>query len=243
MRVKFTLLVLLQVALLFGIIAYRQHWVSTGDKILLRTVPFDPRDLFRGDYVDLRYEISTLDLDKLGVKEDFKPGDKAFVLLERNPDGTFYAASLRRVPPVGGKFIQGKVQYQATASRWEVTLKDDSQGTHRLKPPFFSGVKTGDRVTFCCDESGNVLYFFKQRPGYKQECRGLEVAGTIEEIKETKFRNVQVEYGIESYFVEEGTGKAIESARNAREAKVEVSLRKDGKGIITGLIVGEKTLR
>ena len=101
----------------------------------------------------------------------------------------------------------------------------------------------GERVAFCCDESGNVLSFFKQRAGYKPECRGQKLVGTIEDIKETKFRNLQVEYVIESYFVEEGTGKDIESARNAREAKVKVSFRKNGKGIITGLIVAEKTLR
>jgi GDYXXLXY protein len=124
-----------------------------------------------------------------------------------------------------------------------VTLKDDSQGIHLLKPPFFAGVKKGDRVTRCCDGVGNVFYLFKQQPGYKQECRGQELAGTVEEIKEAKFRNLQVDDGIESYFVEEGTGKIIESARNAREAKVEVSLRKDGKGIITGLIMGERILR
>src|SRR4030042_7036272 len=117
MRAKFILLVLFQAVLLIGIIAYRQHWVSTGEKILLRTVPFDPRDLFRGDFVDLRYEISTLDLGKLGIKESFKPGDKAFVLLEQNPDGTYYATSLRRVPPVGRKFIQGKVRSEMTLSK------------------------------------------------------------------------------------------------------------------------------
>jgi uncharacterized membrane-anchored protein len=52
-----------------------------------------------------------------------------------------------------------------------------------------------------------------------------------------------VEYGIESYFVEEGKGKAIESSRDARELRVEVSLRKDGKGIITGLFVNGKLVK
>ena len=32
--------------------------LTTGETILLRVVPVDPRDLFRGDYVILSYEIS-----------------------------------------------------------------------------------------------------------------------------------------------------------------------------------------
>ena len=83
MRWKFAFFVLLQVALLVGIIAYRQYWVATGEKILLRTAPVDPRDIFRGDYVSLRYDISTLDLDGLGVKGSFKSNETVYVILEK----------------------------------------------------------------------------------------------------------------------------------------------------------------
>jgi uncharacterized membrane-anchored protein len=40
--------------------------------------------------------------------------------------------------------------------------------------------------------------------------------------------------------VEEGQGRAIETARNARNLRVEVSLRKDGKAIIAGLEMNGK---
>ena len=69
------------------------------------------------------------------------------------------------------------------------------------------------------------------------------LSGTVEEIKEIKSRMLHVEYGIESYFVEEGKGRAVESGRGARELRVEVSLRKDGKGIITALLMGGKLVR
>ncbi|MTI82021.1 MAG: GDYXXLXY domain-containing protein [Firmicutes bacterium] len=36
-----------------------------GDEILLETEPYDPRDLFRGDYVVLNYKINELDYAKL----------------------------------------------------------------------------------------------------------------------------------------------------------------------------------
>jgi uncharacterized membrane-anchored protein len=243
MRSKFIFFILLQVALLIGIIAYREYWVATGEKILLRTAPVDPRDLFRGDYVSLRYDISTIDLDALNVKESFKPNEKIYVILEKNPDNIFSAKSVSRELPAGEKFIQGRVQYERPSSKWEVSLKDDSQNLYELKPPWFWNVKKGDRITFCIDERGNVINFYKEDADYKPKCRGQLLSGFIEEIKETKSRALQVEYGIESYFVEEGKGRAIESSRNARELSVEVSLRKDGKGIITGLFLDGKLVR
>ena len=243
MRSKFIFFILLQVALLVGIIAYREYWVVTGEKILLRTAPVDPRDLFRGDYVSLRYDISTIDLGALNVKESFKPNEKIYVILEKNPDNIFSAKSVSRELPTGEKFIQGRAQLERPSSKWEVLLKDDSQNLHELKPPWFWNVKKGDRVTFCIDERGNVINFYKEDADYKPKCRGQLLSGFIEEIKETKSRTLQVEYGIESYFVEEGKGRAIESSRNARELRVEVSLRKDGKGIITGLFLDGKLVR
>ena len=243
MRFKFIIFVLLQVALLIGIITYRQYWVATGEKVLLRTAPVDPRDIFRGDYVSLRYDISTLDLDGLGVKESFKPNEKVFVVLEKNPDNVFSAKTVSKKLPPEGRFIQGRVQHEMTSTRWEVVLRDDSENLHELKPQGFWNMKRGDRITFCLDERGNVIHFYKEGADYKPKCRGPSLIGVVEKIKEVKFRILNVEYGIESYFVEEGKGKAIETSRNARELRVEVSLRKDGKGIITGLFVDGKLVR
>src|SRR3989344_3670842 len=42
-------------------IASKESVLRGGQEVLLQTVPVDPRDIFRGDYVTLRYEISTLD--------------------------------------------------------------------------------------------------------------------------------------------------------------------------------------
>ncbi|NWF94440.1 MAG: GDYXXLXY domain-containing protein [Syntrophaceae bacterium] len=243
MRSKFILLVLLQVAVLSGIIAYRQYWVATGERILLKTAPVDPRDLFRGDYVNLRYDISTIDLEKLGVKERFQERERVYVVLERNPDSTFDATSVSRVLPAGKRFIQGRVQYERAGSKWKVLLRDDSENLHPLTPQWFSNVKKGDRVSFCLDERGQVLNFFKEEAEYKPKCRGRSLNGIVEEIEKTESRILHVEYGIESYFVEEGKGRAVESSRGKEDLRVEVSLRKDGKGIITALFLGGRLVR
>lgn len=55
--------------------------LSFGEDILLKTEPVDPRDVFRGDYVNLNYEISTIDLDKTPYDRDFLFGESVYAKL------------------------------------------------------------------------------------------------------------------------------------------------------------------
>ena len=51
----------------------------TGETILLETRPFDPRDLFRGDYVVLSYPIEEIPLDKFSQAEQIEfTGDNPY---------------------------------------------------------------------------------------------------------------------------------------------------------------------
>ena len=245
MRIKFFLLILLQILILVGMIGYRHYWVETGEKIMLRVSPVDPRDLFRGDYVQLAYEISSLDLDRLSVKEDFLPKEKVYVILEPETDGTWKAAGAAKTLPSGKKFIQGMVEFERKdSSRSEVTLKDDRGNLHHLSPHWWSETQPGGRVTFCLDRRGRVTSFAKEEPSRKDPCRGgPSLTGTIEGIHSTRFRMLQVEYGIESFFVQEGKGRDIESGRAGQDLKVEAVLRKDGKAMLTALWVDGKVFQ
>ena len=70
--------------IILGFIASKEFTLRTGTHVLLKTVPVDPRDLFRGDYVTLNYEISTLDLwDIRAPFTNFRIGDKIYVSLKR----------------------------------------------------------------------------------------------------------------------------------------------------------------
>lgn len=48
---------------------------------------------------------------------------------------------------------------------------------------------------------------------------------------------LRLKYGIETYFVPEGTGRAIEDAARDRKVRVRVAVGSDGKAAIKGLIV------
>ena len=54
------IILILQIIGLVSLYAYHLHSEKTGKTYLLRAEPVDPRDLLSGDYVALRYTISTL---------------------------------------------------------------------------------------------------------------------------------------------------------------------------------------
>lgn len=242
MRLKFVILILMQVLLLSGIIAYRHYWVTANERILLQSAPVDPRDIFRGDYVTLTYNASTIDLDRFGVSEKFKRNDTVYALLEKKNDGTYDLASVSRTRPTGGKYLRGRVTYERDkATRREIIFKPDTGDRRVFQRPWFI-FKTGDRVTFCLDANGQVLNVYREKE--KNPCRaGEPLTGVVEDVQTIPFRQIRVEYGIEHFFVEEGKGRAIETARNARNLKVEVALRDDGRGLITGLMLDGKWVR
>lgn len=58
--VLFGIAVLVQCTLLVLMVADRMQILREGTEVILQTQPVDPRDLLRGDYVVLRYDISQL---------------------------------------------------------------------------------------------------------------------------------------------------------------------------------------
>jgi uncharacterized membrane-anchored protein len=80
----------------------------SGREIKLKTVPVDPRSLFRGNYAQLRYEISTIPAKALDAKEQ-RAGEVVYVRLKPGADGlyAFDSATLRQ--PESGLFIRGRL--------------------------------------------------------------------------------------------------------------------------------------
>ena len=111
--------VILQVILLAYMAGQRENVLRTGKTIYLRTVPVDPRDLFRGDYVRLQYEISNIEREKmqdglklLSVSDSHKNKDKkVYAVLEVNDDNVAEVVYVTDKKPEKGKlFIRGRVE-------------------------------------------------------------------------------------------------------------------------------------
>jgi uncharacterized membrane-anchored protein len=159
--------VALQFAVLVGMIIKRSIPHLTGETVLLRVVPVDPRDMFRGDYVILGYDFT-----------------------RRSPAG----APGKETKPFRGDRAEfhGQTVY--------VWLVPDEDGLHWRC----------DRVTWDKPPAGQRFIRGKIGP------RGIEA-------------------GIESYYVQEGTGKEYEAAVRKRQLSAEVALTADGQAALRAL--------
>ncbi|OJF89935.1 GDYXXLXY domain-containing protein [Pararhizobium antarcticum] len=82
------LVAVLQTAFLGYMIESRASILRNGTDVLLKTVPIDPRDLLRGDYVILAYDISSIPADKVTGGYPTEATDaRMSVRLEKQPDG------------------------------------------------------------------------------------------------------------------------------------------------------------
>ncbi|MDQ0320217.1 putative membrane-anchored protein [Pararhizobium capsulatum DSM 1112] len=83
----------MQTAILGYMIESRASILREGKDVVLKTVPVDPRDLLRGDYVVLSYEISSIPFDKLVDKPPTEEADAQLsVRLSQGADGFWTVA-------------------------------------------------------------------------------------------------------------------------------------------------------
>jgi uncharacterized membrane-anchored protein len=87
-----------------------------GKEIKIKTVPVDPRDILYGDYVTLRFDISTVPVSKWkGETHLLDTGQQtAFVLLEENKEGYY---EVQHVYPIKPEAKKHQVVLKGTAEK------------------------------------------------------------------------------------------------------------------------------
>lgn len=166
-RKTFIKVMLIPAVILLGFIGYNYYTLNQGHEIILKTAPVDPNDLFRGNYVNLRYEISAIDLNSMIYDRPFGYGDDVFAILAK-----------------GEKF-------------WYVTRVG-----HSVRPL----------------QNNEVCIKGKVTSSYENR--------------------INVEWGIESYFVPEGKGMDIE--REIRNVSVTVSVDGTCRALIKELYIDDE---
>ena len=164
----------LQLVLILLMVGDRILILRNGTEVMLQTRPIDPRDLLRGDYVTLGYDISTLPAGDLANQPVDGETAVLFVKLAPRPDGFFTAVSVHRTPvPLasGEVLIRGRI----------------------------------GRGSMCGDKDNQIF------------CNTL-----------------RLDYGIESFFVPQGEGKSIESARNEGKVAIIAAVAPGGRAAING---------
>ncbi|MCB1472716.1 MAG: GDYXXLXY domain-containing protein [Rhodobiaceae bacterium] len=164
-----------QLAVPGSIIAGRIALLSAGHEITLKTVPVDPRDLFRGDYVILNFAISRVELADVPHPDTIDELDEVFVIISPQDDDWAVSSLSEAMPdtmPPGAQVLRADVDY-------------------------LSG------------EGAN--------------------------------RTARLRYGVESYFVPEGTGRDLEKLVRDKALSVIVAVGPGGRAAIKGLVIdGER---
>lgn len=103
-------IIVLQITVLAGEYLSAIYPLWTGEEIRLKTVPVDPRSLFRGNYARLSYEISTITGQDLREKKELRNGEIVYVKLKPSAHGLFVFDGVSLKKPGGGPFIRGRIQ-------------------------------------------------------------------------------------------------------------------------------------
>jgi len=161
-----------QAAVLGWMIWERAGLLANGREVVLEVIPVDPRSLFRGDYVNLGYNISRVDAPSPTPHR----GDDIYVTLQKGAGDTWTVAGSRP-------------QLPASVGPDQVVLKG--------RVDYTSSAAAGPAQTF-------------------------------------------VHYGIESFFVPEGTGRELEALVREKKLSALIAVGSDGDAGIKGLVVDGK---
>ena len=108
---------LIQLLLLAVMVSDRVQILRAGNEVKLQTRAVDPRDLLRGDYVTLGYDISQLPAGALKDQPADARNPIVFVKLAPKEDGLYEAISVHTQAVAvqsGEVLIRGRVEYGAT---------------------------------------------------------------------------------------------------------------------------------
>lgn len=121
-------LALVQIGFLSWIIAGRAAVLRNGQDVLLKVEPIDPRDLLRGDYVRLNYDIREIPVKLVtnAPSGDAVPAERAiFVRLGKDEDGYWRPRSASLDQPAAVS-AAGEVDIRGTVSTLWSTGEDTS---------------------------------------------------------------------------------------------------------------------
>jgi uncharacterized membrane-anchored protein len=177
----------LQTATIGWMVWDRIQLLRTGRELILPIIPVDPRSLFRGDYVILTYDAST-------VPAALIPPE----LTAARP-ASFY------------------VTFARSADQWRPVAVSAT-----APPP------AADRVTV----KARPLYGWHETT--RPQAATATANGTAEPPRE---KALAVRYGIESYFVPEGSGKPLEALAATKKLAAVIAVDTRGNAAIKGLMI------
>lgn len=158
--------------------------LSKGTEVTLKTIPIDPSDIFRGDYVTLGYDIANIEEEVLSqeLKDFFKPEPnvsgsiKVYTVLEEDKDGTYKVKSVSKKKPKGNLYIKGILSkykiYEETPLGEEQVTQQNANVSEVKVTEVINGetVEYIDRFRYVYEINYNIDKFFvPENSGEKYE--------------------------------------------------------------------------
>ncbi|MGH8709478.1 MAG: GDYXXLXY domain-containing protein [Burkholderiales bacterium] len=114
-RLWVALAIVAQLLVLVWMAGEREWILRTGRVVYLRTAPIDPRDLFRGDFVRLHYEINSVRTDAVEPVAPAAAGERrrhetVYTRLRPAGEGLHEAAGTSATRPADGLFLRGRTE-------------------------------------------------------------------------------------------------------------------------------------
>ena len=101
--------VALQLFVLLGMVGRAALPLWKGTEIRVKTVPYDPRSMFRGNYARLNYEFSTIPHSMLEGGRKLQRGEIIYVSLKPGESGLYSITDVSLDKPAEGVFMRGRI--------------------------------------------------------------------------------------------------------------------------------------
>ncbi len=101
--------ILFQFAVLIGEYINAAIPLWTGREIKIRTIPVDPRSMFRGNYARLRYDVSQIETKKFPEGDELKNGEYVYIRLRPDANDLYIFDSISLNLPDKGVFLRGRI--------------------------------------------------------------------------------------------------------------------------------------
>jgi len=108
-----SLAIFFQFLILIGMYVSAALPLWTGQEIRLKTIPVDPRSLFRGNYAQLQYKISQIETKHFPDSKNLRNGEVVYIILKPGKNELYEFARVSLDRPQEGIFLRARIE-----NRW-----------------------------------------------------------------------------------------------------------------------------